>query len=1147
MKELTNIYKEVGQQFVNDLFKDYLLVTEKLSGSSFAFEKHGDQIQFFKGNSKMPINIVDRTLMMYYEPAIQYILKQTEGHIQDLPDHWRFCFQYFVHNQPGAIKYDNLPDNNLILTHIQVKNSKGKIAKVIEDPRVLRDWASAFQVTPLIPIFSGYLKEEQKRKIREFLSTPREDQMEVFGTSSFAKYLIGCLNPTIDKTTLQNDLDKPIDSIIFKFYRPGTNQTFTAKMIDPYTQMLMKDKEPVDLRRAPADINEILLLDILAFIEERGLRAGELLMNTPQERYIELVNNLFNDYTTKRGTDLKKLDIQKADFAKGPEFDVNLDLIKNSRTKEILQKSDSLKNLYKIMLGSLRKKRNPKRIGAVMTASVIDDFNKMVSKISDSINKETSKEFTTFGEYLNNKVAEEVNHKDLEELVVEERVLNYNKFINLGKVVIEANAEDQKFKNPETGRQVKVSSALGYDKDTPAYKKAKEIIGGKEKEAEPKEDFDYTKIDKKKSPAAFDIAKDIDKIEDPKQREEAKSFVKNLTDYETAKPGSPERKKALEKFFEEGGINRNALGTDTNKFYVGQSDEYEGSGRGNRFNKKTGLSYSKAFTKGQTAKMMDDAEELGVLIPMQNGIPRTNGKRLAPTNVHTDSKGKKPKAVSVKVSKIEPKGKPGDKDYNPGGVKIGGENGVEMKNTPPMTEDQKADLKEKFKKAKPNATEEEINRYVAINETFRKQNNEKIKAIQEKELTIIPILDENDQEIDVFTKDGQKKAVKAVSKNVTGKVKEILNSPPKITPSPKLQKALDDFDTAASDFADGKITQEEFKKQMDDTLLEMINDPHTRPGMPDLVETFAMMEDLSEGRASVSPDAANFPLGDVITFDPAELPPNATPEEVNKHINVMTTSSGTRSIKYEAGGASQSSNKIDATEYADFNDKVKGAEIKSDLQDLTNKQYDDIYNVQEEPPFKTLEGVTNNAKSLAKKYDVDLEGLDPLSDKKRAVYEKRADKKMIGNVIKEYKEKGIDLSEDDAKDLLVRRWTAMDMNGKIMQDVNNRQQMSQSFTNRSYNTDPADAGTSNPDNPEVMKDEDGKPIVILDMEGNPKLKNGKKQYRRKQKMKIKETNGVSDMACMNYADNPGFSKTGKPTNKMPARVVNCKDSNKWLG
>ena len=45
-------------------------------------------------------------------------------------------------------------------------------------------------------------------------------------------------------------------------------------------------------------------------------------------------------------------------FAKGPEFDLNLDLIKNNRTREILQKSESLQNLYKIILGSLRKKRN---------------------------------------------------------------------------------------------------------------------------------------------------------------------------------------------------------------------------------------------------------------------------------------------------------------------------------------------------------------------------------------------------------------------------------------------------------------------------------------------------------------------------------------------------------------------------------------------------------------------------------------------------------------------------------------------------------------------------------------------------------------------------------------------------------------------
>ena len=434
MKELTNIYKEAGQRFIDDLFKDYLLVTEKLAGSSLSFERRGGEILFFKGSNKQPINLVDRTLMMYYEPVIQYILNKTDDHIKDLPEYWRFCFQYFVNNQPGAIEYDNLPSNNLVLTHIQIRNPKGKIAKVIEDPRVLRDWASAFNVTPLIPIFSGYLKEAQKKKIREFLSTPKEDHLEIFGTSSFAKYLITCLNPTIEQTTLQNNLDKPIDSIIFKFFKQGTNQVFAAKMIDPYTEALMKEKEPIDLRRAPADINEILLLDILAFIEERGLRGGELLTATPHERYLELISNLFNDYVAKRGVDLQKLDIEKAEFAKGSEFNLNLDLIKNNRTREILQKSESLQNLYKIILGSLRKKRNSKRVGAVMTASVIEDFNKLVTKISDTINKETDGKFKTFGDYLNNKVTEEIDHKDLEELIIEEKALNYNNFINLGKI-----------------------------------------------------------------------------------------------------------------------------------------------------------------------------------------------------------------------------------------------------------------------------------------------------------------------------------------------------------------------------------------------------------------------------------------------------------------------------------------------------------------------------------------------------------------------------------------------------------------------------------------------------------------------------------------------------------------------------------------
>jgi len=434
MKELSNIYKEVGQQFIDDLFKDYLTVTEKLSGSSFSFERDNGQINFYKSNDK-PINLIDRTLMVYYENAISYIKKATSGIITTIPDNWRFCFQYFVHNEPGVIQYDNLPKNNLVLTHIQIKSNSGKIGKIIEDPRVINDWANTLNVTPLLPIFKGYLTDLQKQKIRDFISTPKEDHAELFKTNSFASYLIDVLNPSIKSTMLQSDLQKPIDSIVFKFYKTGSTQVFSAKMIDPYTLFLMKDKKLIDLRRVPADINEILLLDILAFIEERGLKKGEILSSTPDERYLELVSNIFNDYVIKRSAGLREIDIEKAEFAKGDEFKLNIDLIPSESTKNTLRNNERMQDLFKIMLGSLRKKRNPEKTGNVLTPSVIADFNLLIDKIEDVVNTEVTSEFKTFGDYLNLKKVNE-SYENADELVIKEKSLSINEFIHLNKIIL---------------------------------------------------------------------------------------------------------------------------------------------------------------------------------------------------------------------------------------------------------------------------------------------------------------------------------------------------------------------------------------------------------------------------------------------------------------------------------------------------------------------------------------------------------------------------------------------------------------------------------------------------------------------------------------------------------------------------------------
>ena len=432
MKELTQIYKDAGIQLIEDLFKDYLVVSEKLSGSSFSFKRDGEGITFYKGGNQRPINLIDRTIMVYYEKPISYIKSVANKNISSIPENWKFCFQYFVNTNPGIINYDKLPKNNLVLTHIQVMTPAGKVSKVIEDPRVIRDWANALDVTPLLPIFKGYLTEDQKKKIKEFLETPKEDHTEIFSTNSFAEYLLRILNPGIQSTTLQDDLKKPIESIVFKFYKSGTKQVISAKLIDPYTVNLMKEKEPIDMRKVPADINEIILLDLLAFIEERGIKKHEILGDTEDMRYIELVSNIFNDYVTKRGKDISKIDIEKADFAKGEEFDLNVELIPSQRTKDILNSNPKLKDLFKIMLGSLKKKR--KDSGNIMTPSVIEDFNKMVNKVTDVIQTKEDGKFKTFDDYLKIKSTNESLLPNAEELLIEDKVLDYNKFINIGKV-----------------------------------------------------------------------------------------------------------------------------------------------------------------------------------------------------------------------------------------------------------------------------------------------------------------------------------------------------------------------------------------------------------------------------------------------------------------------------------------------------------------------------------------------------------------------------------------------------------------------------------------------------------------------------------------------------------------------------------------
>ncbi len=921
MKELTQIYKDTGKQLIKDLFKDYLVVTEKLSGSSFSFKKSGEGINFYKGKNHRPINLIDRTMMVYYEKPIHYIKSIVTKNLSSIPDNWMFCFQYFPHNSPGIITYDKLPKNNLVLSHISVTSPSGKVLKVIEDPRVLNDWANALGVTALLPIFKGYLTEDQKKKITKFLDTPKEDQSAIFNTNSFAEYLLKILNPSIQSTTLQNDLKKPIESIIFKFYKAGTKQVIAAKLIDPYTINLMKDKEPVELRKLPADINEIILLDLLAFIEERGIKKHEILGDTEDMRYIELVSNIFNDYVTKRGKDITKIDIEKAEFAKGDEFDLNVELIPSQRTKDILNSNPKLKDLFKIMLGSLKKKR--KNTGNIMTPSVIEDFNKMISKVIDVIQTKDDGKFKTFDDYLKIKSTNESLLPNAEELLIEDKVLDYNNFIQLGKVVIEADVMDQKIKNPETGRKVKVSSAIGYDKDTAVYKKAKEVIGGKEPKEEEKKLKGLSRINDV-------IQKQINDIKDPDQKENAERVLSAMETINDPNASDDKKKELFGELVEDEIIKKNQSGS---KFYVDTA--------------KTGLYRKVLGDKSSPASIVNVAKDYGLDNIDKESANRIGKKQMTGAKLFGDKKSQTKVGVSEKGVSFD------GVDYNK----------QEIPNIEKL---------EKIYGSKKEAQKAEaaLNKYNAIvgqaQKAFKDQGEmETLSAFPDTP----PTTPENRTKLKDGTADiiadgfkkqfGDKKPTKAQEK-IMNDFKSLKDIKDPKEYDEKLMSAtgammLDPYmKTGAADVVEMVSYMRELNKGNNVYMPAASNYP-----LGDII--------------SISPEKIDYEKD--------------SPEEIQKKIQLIMAGVEARSIKKGAGGASASGEKTQLSEYKEFTNskgqKIPPKETKDDLAKMSDKtkMYSGIF----DGTAEDTENTANEIKDLAKKYDFDLDDPDYIKRRDKSV------------------------------------------------------------------------------------------------------------------------------------------------------------------
>ena len=143
---------------------------------------------------------------------------------------------------------------------------------------------------------------------------------------------------------------------------------------------------------------QISILDLVEYISQYDIPSIELREDDTDIRYIELISILFNSYVEKHATKYIGASFDSADFAQGEEFALNTTFIKNEKTLSLVQK-DVLAELYKIALGSFRKKRTKET--EIINAALMEQINEIVAKIEALVMGETNEgDVMNFNTYL---------------------------------------------------------------------------------------------------------------------------------------------------------------------------------------------------------------------------------------------------------------------------------------------------------------------------------------------------------------------------------------------------------------------------------------------------------------------------------------------------------------------------------------------------------------------------------------------------------------------------------------------------------------------------------------------------------------------------------------------------------------------------
>jgi hypothetical protein len=377
MAKLITINGLNDDELLSGLLADEIIVYEDIQGSKIWVNWSGKEFTIRpKSLSNEPINMVDLAMQNYYNPVINYFNSLDERVKGLLNKRWSFCFEYFPDSQPANIEYDRVPKNQLVLSFI---NKSGKYEFNIDE---LDEYARLLDVDMLPIIFQGKLTETMKEAIKYFINTSEKDLEFIFGEKSFSYFFYKILNPSIKNSFLMNgeEFQHNVEKLIIR----TSTDDMSFELLNPLYSRMGQDND-TDF----VEIYTLILINFLNFCQSVNIKQVKLKGEKKDECYIYLISKLYNIYVGEVKEDLLNFDFIVPEFFDKEKFKINTELISNKLTKEYIEEDSKLEYIFKVILGSLNKKKR-KPIG-IFTENTVKLFNKFVEEIDIHISQYLNK------------------------------------------------------------------------------------------------------------------------------------------------------------------------------------------------------------------------------------------------------------------------------------------------------------------------------------------------------------------------------------------------------------------------------------------------------------------------------------------------------------------------------------------------------------------------------------------------------------------------------------------------------------------------------------------------------------------------------------------------------------------------------------